>query len=207
VVATVAAQDDVCEAVRSLTRAASFLGVGMTTQATTCERAGLAEADLEDRLAGFLEGTGLFRVFRQVMGRALWAPCPAAGRVRADVLVLASRQGLAAGWREGPILFEVKRPGRPISRGLCQLMDYLACAWRLPNGTEILAGFGFLFPAEPVAGPLVIVMAQNSIGTCEIAGGELTCWTGEQRVVTVCEDGTLRIGRLARDKASAKFGG
>ena len=167
----------------------------MTTDAATCELPGLAEADLEDRLAGFLEGTGLFRVFRQVMGRALWAPCPAAGRVRADVLVLASRRGLAAGWREGPILFEVKRPGRPIGRGLCQVMDYLASAWRLPNGTEILAAFGFLFPAERVQGPLAIVMAENRVGTCKLEAGKLTCWAGEQRILTVRENGTMTLGR------------
>ena len=52
----------------------------MAIEAATRRLDGLAEADLEDRLAGFLEAAGLFRVFRQVMGRALWAPSPAAGR-------------------------------------------------------------------------------------------------------------------------------
>jgi len=175
----------------------------MVTDAATRRLDGLAEVDLEDRLAAFLEGTGLFRLFRQVMGRALWAPSPAAGRVRADVLVVASRRGLAAGWRAGPILFEVKRPGRAIGPGLCQLMDYLACAWRLSNGVEILPAFGFLFPAEKQHGPLASVMAQNRVGTSDLGPGGLVCWAGEQRVVTVREDGTLRLGAMDIGK---KFG-
>lgn len=176
----------------------------MVSEAATRRFDGLAEADLEDRLATFLEGTGLFRVFRQVMGRALWAPSPAAGRVRADVLVVASRRGLEAGWRAGPILFEVKRPGRAIGPGLCQLMDYLACAWRLPNGIEILPAFGFLFPADKAHGPLASVMAQHRVGTSDLGPGGLTCWAGEQRVVTVREDGTLSAGQTC---VGRKFGG
>jgi len=165
---------------------------------------GLAEAEIEERLVGFLEATGAFRVFRQVAGRALWAPCPSAGRVRGDVLILASRRGLAAGWREGPILFEVKRPGRPIGPGLCQLMDYLTCSWRLPNGVEVLPAFGFLFPAEKVHGPLASVMAQNRVGTSRLGPRGLACWCGEQRVVTVREDGVLQVGQT---DVGVRFGG
>jgi len=165
---------------------------------------GLAEAEIEDRLVDFLEATGAFRVLRQVVGRALWAPCPSAGRVRCDVLVLASRRGLTAGWRAGPILFEVKRPDRAIGPGLCQVMDYLECVFRLPpNGVEVLPAFGFLFPFPKVHGPLASVLAQNRAGTCRIERGRLSCWCGEQRVVTVCEDGTLDVGVTSVGK---KFG-
>ena len=197
------------KAVRGRTPNGLSLGALMTSQAATRRQGGLAEAEVEERLAAFLDSTGLFRVFRQMMGRALWRPCPAAGRVRADVLVLASRGGLQAGWRAGPILFEVKRPGRPIGPGLCQLMDYLACAWRLPNGIEILPAFGFLFPADKQHGALASVMAQNRVGTCRLRGDELTLWCGEQRIVTVGTpgpghgDGTLRVGQVC---VGAKFG-
>lgn len=155
---------------------------------------GLAEAEIENRLVVFLEASGLFRVFAQVVGRALWAPCPAAGRVRADVVVVASRRGLAAGWRAGPIVFEVKRPDRAAGPGLCQVMDYLECAFRLPNGVEVLPSFGFLFPAPKMQGPLASVLAQNRAGTARIDGGGLSCWCGEQRVVTVGQEGMLDVG-------------
>jgi hypothetical protein len=155
---------------------------------------GLAEQDLEEALAAWLEATGLWRVLRQVMGRPLWTASPGSGLVRCDVLLLASRRGLAAGWRHGPILLEVKRAGEPIGPALSQLLDYLRTAWLLPNGVPVMARWGFVYPAERVHGPLASVCAQNRVGTASFGAGELNLLCGEQRVLTVFEGGVLRLG-------------
>ena len=152
------------------------------------------EADLEDGLAGFLEATGLFRVFRQVVGRPLWTACPNAGWVRCDLLLLASKRGLALGWTHGPILLEVKRPGDPIGPALSQMMDYLRCSWLLSNGVPVMASWAFVYPADRMHGPLASVCAQNRVGTAHLGAGELNLYCGEQRVLTVCEGGVLRVG-------------
>jgi hypothetical protein len=162
------------------------------------------EADLEDALAAFLEGTGLFRVLRQVVGRPLWTACPAAGWVRCDLLLLASKRGLAAGWKHGPIVLEVKRPGEPIGPAVSQAMDYLRSSWTLPNGVPVLASWAFVYPAERAHGALASIMAQNRVGTATLAGGELDLWCGEQRVLTVCDGGTLRVGQVGIGR---RFGG
>jgi hypothetical protein len=154
----------------------------------------MLEADLEDSLAGFLDATALFRVFRQVIGRPLWTACPNAGRVRCDLLLLSSQRGLGAGWTHGPILIEVKRPGEPIGPALSQMMDYLRCSWLLPNGVPIMASWAFVYPADRMHGPLASVCAQNRIGTAHLAAGELDLYCGEQRVLTVLEGGVLRVG-------------
>lgn len=155
----------------------------------------LAEADVEEEVAAWLDGTGLWRVFRQVMGRPLLAPQAATSpRVRCDVLVLASRRGLAAGWRHGPIVLEVKRPGEPLGPAFSQLLNYLRCSWTLPNGVPVLAEWGFVYPAEPVHGPLASVLAQNRVGTAALEAGELHLACGEQRVLTIGQGGALRIG-------------
>lgn len=154
---------------------------------------GLVEAELEDRLAAHLEASGLWHVYRQVTGRALWAPCSRAGVMRADVVAVAAAQGLEAGWGAGAIVFEIKCPDRAPGPGLCQVMDYLSCTFRLP-AEEILPAFGFLFPAEKVHGPLASVLCQNRAGTARLDRRRLTCWCGEQRVVTIGKDGTLDVG-------------
>ena len=162
-----------------------------------------SEADVEDALAAFLEASGFFRVFRQVMGRSLVSICGTGGRVRADILLLATRQAIDAGWREGPILFEVKWGGKPIGPAVSQMLDYLDCAWMLPNGVEVLAGFGFLFPVPKQYGPLASVRAQNRVGTATLEAGELNCYCGEQRVLTVWEAGAMRVANLGIGR---KFG-
>jgi len=156
----------------------------------------VCEADLEDRLAAFLECTGLFRVLRQVVGRPLWTACPSAGWVRCDLLLLASKRGLAAGWLHGPIVIEVKRPGEPIGPAISQLMDYLRSSFLLPNGVPIMASWAFIYPAERVHGPLASVCARNRVGTASLAGGELDLLCGEQRILTVGEEGALRVGQV-----------
>lgn len=163
-----------------------------------------SELALEDDLAAFLDATGLFRVFRQVVGRPLWTACPGAGWVRCDLLLLASKRGLDAGWTHGPILLEVKRPDEPIGPAISQLMDYLRSSWLLPNGVAVMANWGFVCPAQRVHGPLASVMAQNRVGTANLAGGELGLWCGEQRVLTICEGGVLRVGQV---RLGLRFGG
>jgi len=155
-----------------------------------------SEADLEDALAAFLEATGLFRVLRQVPGRVL-GPTPS-GRdwVRCDVLLLASARGLRAGWRHGPILLEVKQVGLPIEIGISQVLDYVRCSWWLPNGTPVLAQWAFVYPAEPLCGALASICARNRVGTAALARGELNLLCGEQRVLTVCDGGVLRVGDM-----------
>jgi hypothetical protein len=157
-------------------------------------QAGLAEQDLEESLAEFLEATGLWRVLRQVMGQPLWTASPEAGRARCDLLLLASRRALAAGWTHGAILIEVKRPSEPIGPAISQLMDYLRTAWLLPNGVRVMAEWGFVYPAERVHGPLASVCAQNRVGTASLAAGELNLLCGEQRILTIWGGGTLRVG-------------
>lgn len=154
------------------------------------------EADLEDGLAAFLEASALFRVFRQVMGRPLWTACPGAGHVRCDLLLLSSKRGLGAGWTHGPILIEVKRHGEPVGPAISQMMDYLRCSWLLPNGVPVMVSWAFVYPADRMHGPLASVCAQNRVGTASLDGGELTCCCGEQRVLTVCEGGVLRVGEV-----------
>jgi hypothetical protein len=157
----------------------------------------LSEADLEGELAAFVEGTRLFRVFRQVMGRSLWTACPAAGWVRCDLLLLASRRGLAAGWRHGPIVLEVKRPGDAIAPALSQMLDYLRSSWLLPNGVPVMASWAFVYPADRAHGPLASLMAQNRIGTASLVAGEMSLYCGEQRVLTLCDGGILRVGAVS----------
>ena len=156
----------------------------------------ICEADLEEELAAFLEATDLFRLFRQVVGRPLWTACPSARWVRCDLLLLASRRGLRAGWTHGPILLEVKRPGEVIGPALSQMLDYLRSSWLLPNGVPVMACWAFVCPADRVHGALASVMAQNRIGTGILAPGELRLYCGEQRVLTVCEGGVLRVGEV-----------
>ena len=56
------------KAVRGRIPSGLFVEVLMLTDAATSRLDGLAEAEIDERLAAFLEGTRLFRVFRQVMG-------------------------------------------------------------------------------------------------------------------------------------------
>jgi hypothetical protein len=151
------------------------------------------EADLEEELAGFLDATGLFRVFRQVRGRSLWTACPAAGWLRCDFLLLASRRGLAAGWRHGPILLEVKRPGEPLGRAISQMLDYLRASWTLPNGVPVLASWAFAYPFAQVNGALASVMAQARVGTASLDAGELRLCCGEHQVLSIVAGG-LKVG-------------
>jgi len=165
----------------------------MNSVAEGCAR----EADLEQAVAAFIESTGLFRVFRQVVGRALWTACPSAGWVRCDLLLLASRRGLLAGWRHGPILLEIKRPGDGIGRALSQMLDYLRSSWLLPNGVPVMASWAFVYPADRAHGPLASLMAQNRIGTASLVRGEMNLYCGEQRVLTLCDGGVLRVGQAS----------
>jgi hypothetical protein len=156
------------------------------------------EVDLERELSHFLDGTGLFRVFHQVTGRALWTACPAAAWLRCDLLLLASRRGLAAGWRHGPILLEVKRPGEALGPAISQMLDYLRASWTLPNGVPVLASWAFACPYAKVHGALASVMAQGRIGTAILDAGELRLWCGEQLILTIgaggLDVGETRIG-------------
>jgi len=165
-----------------------------------------SELEAEDALAAFLEATRLFRVFRQVWGRALWTACPGAGHVRCDLLLLASRMGLQKGWTHGPILIEVKRPGEPIGPAVSQMMDYLRSSWLLSNGVPVMASWAFVYPAQRVHGPLASVMAQNRVGTADLERGELSLWCGEQHILTIssCDGSVLRLGQT---RLGLRFGG
>jgi len=157
----------------------------------------VAEADLEDGLAAFLEASALFHVYRQVSGRALWTACPAAGWARCDLLLSPSKRGLRAGWTHGAIILEVKRPGEPIGPAVSQMMDYLRCSWLLPpNRVAVMASWAFIYPADRQHGPMASLMAQNRVGTAGMQAGELTLCCGEQRVLTVCDGGVLRVGEV-----------
>lgn len=173
------------------------------TRAMAVNRAWRTELEAEDFLAEWLETSGYWRVFRQVMGRALWAPCPAAGRVRADILAVATRRARQAGWEAGAIVFEVKRSARTPGRAFVQLLDYLESAFTLPGGVEVLPAFGFLFAAPRTHGPIASVLAQNRAGTAELVGKQLHCYAGEQRVLSVSRGGDLHVGNTSMGR---KFG-
>lgn len=160
------------------------------------------ERETQRWLVEYLNGTGLFYVYEQVKGVPLFThPSQQHHSLRADILVLPSEKLYREGWRDGAIVFEVKRPGEKIGRGLSQLIDYVNSVWYMSDGVMVVPSFGFLFWAVSTGGPLASIMSQQRIGTADLnRNDELELRCGQQTVMRfdmcghVVKKGNLNFG-------------
>ncbi len=118
--------------------------------------------------------------------------------LQADILALPTEKLCQAGWCHGAIIFEVKRPGAKIGRGLNQLLDYVNSAWYMNDGVLVVPSFGFLFWAQAKGGPVASIMAQQHIGTAELNHrNELEMRCGGQTVLRLTASGHIvKLGRI-----------
>ena len=153
------------------------------------------ETEAETYLAEFLARTGLVQVYRQIPGRPLCQRhFQVTKSVRADLLLVPKRALVEAGWSDGVIVIEVKRPGRKTGPGYSQLLDYMNTAWPVGAGICVVPTFGFLFPAVQPHGPLASVLAQQHIGTALVRCGALHLYAGEARVLSISAAGKVTLG-------------
>lgn len=155
------------------------------------------EAEAEEYLAQFLELSKLFVVYRQVVGEPLWKHHfqPFHG-VRADLLLLPDSKLLGCGWQYGAIVLEVKRSGEKIGPGLNQAIDYTNTAFYIDGGVAVVPTFAFLFPVPKQAEALASIMAHQHLGSAFFAHGGLHLYCGESRILSLLDDGEIRLGRV-----------
>jgi hypothetical protein len=153
------------------------------------------EQEAEDWLAAFLDGTGLFHVLRQVRGVPLQRHhFQRTQGVRADLLLLPSVKFTEAGWKDGAIVVEVKKPGAKIGPGISQLLDYMRTAWCIDGGIAIVPSFGFLFAARKQIGPFASLMAHQHIGTASLEDDDrLDLCCGHSGVLRLSGDGDVIV--------------
>ena len=150
------------------------------------------EAAAQEALVNFLQKTGLFYIYQQVVGRPL-STCyfKKYQNVRADVLVLPSEKLIAQDCNGGAFIFEVKRPGKKIGPAISQLWDYLNSAWPITGAVAIVPTYAFIFSAPQQFQTVSSILAQNHIGTAEIIDGILHLYCGHQLVMRIGQDGTI----------------
>ncbi|MBI5725045.1 MAG: hypothetical protein HZA50_13875 [Planctomycetes bacterium] len=154
------------------------------------------EEQAEQFFIEFVNATGLFGVYRQIEGVALWKHhFQKYNGLRADVLLFPSAKLAAAGWASGCIVVEIKRSGEKIGPGISQLLDYMNAAWRLPGGS-VIPSFGFILPAIKQHGPLASVMSHQHVGTAFPDRDAIKFQCGELTVLRAYRDGRVQLGGL-----------
>ena len=149
-----------------------------------------------------LDDAGLWKVYHEVSGVLIQPrPCQSDQRgLRIDRILVPAEKLLENGWTHGVVGIEIKRSGVKIGPPIAQLMDYSRGVWELPGtgGIRVSCDWVFLWPAEPQHGPLASVLAQNRIGCARSAPWiRLQLKSGEQNLLRVDADGTVRIGEGA----------
>ena len=154
------------------------------------------EAASAAALDDLLHRTGLFRVHSEVRGTLLQPrPSQVDRGVRIDRILIPEQRLLDLGWKHGLVGIEIKRSGVKIGPPIAQAMDYTRAVWSLPYGFRVILDWVFVWPEDKQHGPLASLMAQNRVGTVTS-----TAWTllqfnsGEQTLLHVSRDGTIRVG-------------
>ncbi len=120
------------------------------------------------------EKSGLFKIFgkgtlRGIRGEMIH-PLPGMDHKRhyiIDRILSPTDKMRKAGWNKGLIGVELKRTGEKVGPPLSQMLDYLRCAWILPdNNINVLIDYCFLWPLDKCGGCTASIMAQNRIGGC-----------------------------------------
>jgi hypothetical protein len=107
-----------------------------------------------------------FKVYREVAGR-LVAPswgCDQIG-MRIDRVLVPRAPAIEGGWTAGCIGVEIKKSGTKAGPAICQSMDYMRTAFRLPESrVVVMLGACFIWPAPKPFCDIASVMAQHRIG-------------------------------------------
>lgn len=111
-----------------------------------------------------VESTGMFTVHHEVEGRLLHSrPYEDLKTVRIDRILIPRNDLKRAGWNYGPVGVEIKCSGKNIGRPLGQLLDYARSTFRIGE-TYVVPQWHFLWPMEPIGGPLSSVLQSHRCG-------------------------------------------
>jgi hypothetical protein len=163
----------------------------------------LTEAASASALDHRIEATGMFHIYREVVG-TLTQPRPGQRdrAMRIDRVLTPTPDLRAQGWEHGAIGIEIKRSGESIGPPLAQAMDYVRGSWRI-NGVWFQLGAVFLWPMHKQSGPLASLMVHNRIGSASSEGHDkLKLSLGEE---VIFADGFTGI-RLGRVKSGERVG-
>jgi len=151
-------------------------------------------AELDVRLAHHR----LWSVYHEVRGQLLQPrPGQVDKTVRIDRVLLPSQRLHEAGWRHGAIGIEIKRSGIRLGPPLAQAMDYTRAAWIIPEarGISVLLSMVFVWPMDPVHGPLESVLLHNRIGSASFSSwASLHLKFGSETVIEIDRAGEFRLG-------------
>ena len=82
-----------------------------------------------------------------------------------DRILYPTQKLIDLGWVKGLIGVEIKKSGHKVGPSLSQMLDYLRCAWIIPQkNIKVLIDYCFLWPLDKCGGCTASIMAQNRIG-------------------------------------------
>jgi hypothetical protein len=129
------------------------------------------EKEAGDFFDDFMSGNPFFTCEKEVRGRRLYDPQPVFKElqgIRIDRILHPRPKAIEAGWRYGPIGFEIKKSGIKIGGVISQIMEYrtgLFMSWFL-NGTRIMPTIFSIFPAKCLTNDIASICSQQNILAC-----------------------------------------
>lgn len=162
-----------------------------TTGSWATEAASASAFDLR------IEATGLFHIYREVIG-TLTQPRPGQRdrALRIDRVLMPSPELRIQGWSHGAIGVELKRSGENIGPPLAQAMDYVRGSWQI-NGVWFQLGVVFLWPMQKQSGPLASLMVHNRIGAAVPVGHDgVKLALGEEVALSSGYGRGVRLGQI-----------
>lgn len=139
--------------------------------------------DFADEAAGLVvfdqlvENSGLFVMLREVSGWMLFkhGQSEEKTKIRIDRILMPTNKLLDAGWKNGFIGVEGKKPGEKMGDAINQSIDYMRAVFVSPKtGGRIMLNWCALYPFEYPSGPTESVLAQQRLVTCSPFDRSLT---------------------------------
>lgn len=159
------------------------------------------ELEAEDFLCNSAAVNTWFSVYRQVRAKPLFShpsKSSVTEKYRFDVLLLPSSEIVAAGWKSGAVVIEVKKSGVKLGPCYSQAFDYVnSCAVGLSmlGGVLIIPSYCFVFPSRTDGGPVASLQTQNRFGCAFVDDyGKWEFYSGHTMVCRFDEQ-TFEVGK------------
>lgn len=125
-----------------------------------------SEKEAQDALVRWL--SPYFYIYEYITGYPLakryWQEIK--NEIRADIILMPTPDLRNRGWQYGCIVVECKAPNEKLGPAVTQVMDYMRCAFPIPNfgGCAMIPTYGFCWPFKNQDGATQSIMAQSGLG-------------------------------------------